>query len=365
MKISKVVLKRCIALAASFGCYAGSGSLLAAEDGVGVAGGVTVVGQAITNKKVATNDPGEYPGGSTLDDGIGVTYSLDLEFEKEMESGTAFVYLVGAEGDPVYDGANADGEGGFSQGKASVAEAWYAHNFGDWVTFTLGKIDPVRFYDASEVANDPTSQFLADAFVNNPAILFPAYTPGMNFTLHLGDVSEIHFGIFEEDAPEVEAPAVPNVRIAGEMQYKFIVGEVDFFFEPFDQETNLRFTGWNSESANRAGFAFNLDQTMGDMFTLYSRFGFISGAKGAETSTAFSIGGQLAFEDGHTIGVAYSADIPEGKTLTTQSWFESYVSFQVAEETFITLDAQFVGGPGYDKKAKAVGILGFRAQANF
>lgn len=356
MKKATPVLKHCIAAAASLGLYSGSGSLMAAEDGVGVTGGITVIGQALTDKKAATNDPGN---AATLDDGIGITYSFDLEFEKEMESGTAFVYLVGAEGNPVFDGANADGEGDFSQGKAAVAEAWYAHNFGDWVTFTLGKMDPVRIYDANEVANGPTMQFLANSFVNNAAILFPAYTPGMNFSLHLGDVSDIHLGVFEEDVPET------NVRIPGEMQHKFFIGEVDFNFGFFDQETNLRFTGWNSEHTSKAGFAVNLDQTMGEMFTLFSRFGFISGAKDAETASAFSVGGQLAFEDGHTIGVAYAADIPAGKTSATQSWFESYVSFQIAEETFLSLDAQFVANPGYDKKAKSLGILGVRAQANF
>lgn len=349
-------VKRCVMFAVGMGCYLGAESLLAAQDGIGVAGGITVIGQAITDKKLATNDPGN---AATLDDGIAMTYSFDLEFEKKMASGTALVYLIGAEGDPVYDGANADAEGTFSQGNAAVAEAWYGHDVGDWLTLTLGKIDPTRIYDANEVANDQTTQFLANGFVNNPAILFPSYTPGVNLTFHLGDPWDIHFGVFEE---EVRAG---NTKIQGEMQHKFFIGEVDFNFRLFDQEANIRFTGWDSDHSKKSGFALNLDQAVGEMVTLFSRIGVISGAKDAATASAFSLGGRLAFDEGHTVGIAYLADIPEGSAFATRSVFETYVSFQVAEATFFSLDAQFVANPGYDKDAKSVSILGFRAQANF
>ena len=45
-------------------------------------------------------------------------------------------------------------------------------------SITIGLLDPTGFLDASEIANDETSQFIATDFVNNPTIEFPDYTLG-------------------------------------------------------------------------------------------------------------------------------------------------------------------------------------------
>lgn len=322
------------------------------EDTVGIGGGLTVVGQALSDQAVAASAE---QGG----DGTGITYSIDLAFDKELESGNFFLYFIGAQGDPVYPGSNADAEGSAFGGAAGIAEAWYEHSLGEWGGLKLGKIDPTANYDANQFANDQTLQFLADAFVNNLAILFPSYTPGFHTALQFGDVVNLRGGIYEEDVPANET------RVEGEMQYKFYIGELGLLFDIFDQDTNLRFTGWSSESYDKSGFAFNLDQTLGDAFGLFMRTGFIGDAVDGERSSTFSIGGQLSFGEGHTAGIGYAADIPAGETFETQSVFESYVNFELASDTYFALDTQLVTAPNYNSQADAVAIFGLRTQVNF
>lgn len=333
----------------------------AAQPDVTIAGGATIIGQAISDDAYASN--------GSLDDtidpeakgnGASVIYSVDVTFEAEMESGTAFLYLIGAEGDAVFDGANADAEGGdFLNQLVGVAEAWYAHNmFDEMLTFTIGKIDPTGIYDGNEVANDQTTQFLADAFVNNPGILFPPYTPGMNLSLELGEIVTLSAGMFEDD----------GATIAGEFQDVFSIGEVGFHYDLFDNPGNFRMTAWNSGANDQGGFAMNMDQAFFDEgFSMFMRLGFVGDSDPVEpeTETAFSIGGKVVIFDDHTFGMAYSMDSPGADGWDSISWFETYISFMLAEETYLSFDLQAISNPGYDSESDAILVYGFRTQINF
>jgi len=361
---------------------------------VSVGGGVTVIGQAISNKDYATNGTADATIPNNRGDGTAMTYSVDLTFEKELESGTAFVYLIGAEGNPVYDGGNADAEQGtFTVASGAtehyptvgIAEAWYAHKlFDDALTVKIGKINTTANYDGSEVANDPTSQFLADGFVNNKAIFFPGpYTPGINVAATLfDDVLTASFGVFED----------MGHTIPGEFEAKFVIGELGLHYDFLDNPGNFRLTGWNSGYGDgfttRSGVAFNMDQGFGDeLGAIFWRFGFVLGAPkeradlvgeevlAPETGTAFSAGIKFNFGDGHSFGLAYELDAPQSDSLEVQPkefqdfvsthWTEMYINFAVAEGFNFTLDVQGIFKPGYDSTADAVFIPGFRVQASF
>ncbi len=76
--------------------------------------------------------------------------------------------------------ANADAGTALDQdakGRLQVSELHYAMSF-DKSHLTLGLIDPSCTLDASDVANDETSQFIGASFVNNPTIAFPDYALG-------------------------------------------------------------------------------------------------------------------------------------------------------------------------------------------
>lgn len=63
------------------------------------------------------------------------------------------------------------------KGRLQVSEIHYTRKFGE-NSLTIGILDPDCRLDTSKVANDETSQFLGNAFVNNPTIAFPDYTLG-------------------------------------------------------------------------------------------------------------------------------------------------------------------------------------------
>lgn len=370
--------------------FALSASQARAQEDLSISGGVTVVGQALSDVDFATNGAADP---ESRGDGTGVTYSIDLAFEKEMESGTAFIYLIGAQGDAVYGGANADAEQAAFMTTSTdgawptvgVAEAWYAHNmFDEMMTFKIGKIDPTANYDANEGANDQTTQFLADGLVNNRAILFPAYpyTPGMNLSFAFGDVVSLQFGVFEDTGTE----------LPGEFEGKFVIGELGLHYELFDNNGNLRTQLWNSSYGaegitSRNGVAFNLDQGFGDEFmTLFMRLGFQFGAPvntaelepeetlQTEISTAFSIGSIFNFGDGHSFGFGYELTTTQAEEIEVDSvlvepsarhWVETFIDFAVTEDFHFAADLQAVINPDFYDGNDALWIPGIRFQASF
>ncbi len=62
-----------------------------------------------------------------------------------------------------------------------LLEAWYKHTFqlrGWEVSPTVGIIDATAYIDDNEYANDELTQFMNDAFVNNPVAELPSYDLG-------------------------------------------------------------------------------------------------------------------------------------------------------------------------------------------
>jgi len=71
-----------------------------------------------------------------------------------------------------------------------LLEAWYEHTFGvkNWqISLTGGIIDATAYIDDNAYANDELTQFMNDAFVNNPLANLPSYD--------LGGVIEISNGV--------------------------------------------------------------------------------------------------------------------------------------------------------------------------
>lgn len=387
-----------LSLAAGIALTSVSGSVFAQED-LTIGGGLTVIGQSISDADYATNgtndvDPvtGEFL--SLEANGTGITYSVDLTFEKELESGNAFLYLIAAQGNAVYAGSNADAEGdvfssqslgGGQAASAGVAEAWYEHKFFDEMfAIRLGKIDPTAIYDANEVANDQTTQFLADVFVNNSSIAFPSYTPGVNLGMALGEVVSLSFGIYEETEP---------ATIAGEFEYTFFIGELGLHYEMFDNPGNFRITGWSSgvEDArgdSRTGFTLGFDQGFGDEFmAIFMRFGFVGGVDEEsvnaepETAVSFSTGMRMNFGEGHHFGLAYALDAPQDIEfydldgnlsdrsdrfeVGSRGWLEAVIDFQVTEGFNLALDGQLISGADYLSESDTIYVVGLRTQVTF
>jgi porin len=73
-----------------------------------------------------------------------------------------------------------------SKGRLQVSEFNYSYPLAGNI-LTMGMLDPAGVLDASVVANDETTQFLAASFVNNPTIAMPDYTLGASYYIEAKD----------------------------------------------------------------------------------------------------------------------------------------------------------------------------------
>lgn len=356
----------------------GMATVALAQEDLLIGGGVTVVGQRVNDATLATNGGFRATPPAVDDDkanGASLTYTVDVEMEKPFEFGTGYIRFTAAEGDPVFHGSNGYGLGSFFGQNLGVAEAWYALSVFDGVfTFGIGKINPGRIYDRNEVANDASSQFLADVLVSNAAFLSPGPQSGMNFSLNF-ELVTLDLGFFQDIGALLPLEPVP-----GEMEYTFIAGEVGLHYDLFENPGNLRVGFFSSGANDRSGFLMNMDQAFFDeIFSLFWRLGLVSGfddtgpAAVVETSAAFSAGAQVVMFGVHRIGIAFSIESPSLETFEVDNeifdyaarrWFEIYVDFEIEEGVNFALDLQTAASMDFTEQQDTAVIFGFRFQTS-
>ncbi len=329
---------------------------------VEISGGLTMIGQGASGVAQGEADSG-------------FNYSVDLQLQGDVGDGTLFVYFDTAEGTDVFSGANADYEAG-AEGDApddannkrgytstGIAEAWYQMPVFDSVKVTVGKIDPTGIYDSNAVANDQTSQFLANVFVNNAAIPFPAYTIGFNAGIELGENFSVNIGTFEDGG------------IVGSMENTMLIGEAAMALELMGGESNVRLTYWQSDASN--GFAINADQSI-EPVTLFLRYGAASlatisdsasqeeiDAAATDVESAMSLGLAYDLSDDLALGAAYSQETPRDTSRDARTWMEAYVSMVLDEDVSVALDYQAISAPDFTATTDGVNVYGLRLQIGF
>lgn len=321
---------------------------LAGEHPVTFGAGITMVAQGTDGPDTATD---------------GTTYSVDIALETEVaDGGTAFVYLIGAQGTSAdvgsAAGVNGDdesgdiSEGGFSDTR--VAEAWVQFPFADLGAITVGKIDPTGIYDGNELANDETAQFLNDNFVNNMAIAFPGYVAGVSVDLEPVEMVTFHLGAFEA-ADDFD----------GSFDSAFLIGEADLEGNLMDREGHARLIYWATPSASNddnKGFALSLDQAVADAVSLFARWGQQEDTQPFDN--AISLGGRLNVGDDGEAGLAFATLTATAAGADDESTVEAYYKHALTDNLALTADLQFVQTPGFDPNADDATVFGLRAQAD-
>lgn len=341
-----------------------------------VGGGVTMVSQGTSGND--RNDP-------PADDVLKGNISADLEIAAKMgEHGEAFLSMEAGNGDGLegneivsYWGVNADATG---DATLDVIEAWYEHMFmNDMVTFTIGKLDPTNYFDGNEVANDETTQFLADGFVNDITIEFPENGPGIRLTVSPVEIIDVSLGAQSDGWDDLD-------------EKNFIIAEADLKPSFGDLQGNYRVFIWQdmgdhtdandltNTKEKGAGFGINIDQQVVDFLTVFARIGFRrDDIVEYEYDSAWSLGaavkGGLWGRDDDIVGIAYGqavlaghykdslndAGIPSGN----EGRFETYYSLVLNEHVAISPDIQTVTNARGIDDFKTVWIGGVRGQFTF
>ncbi len=138
-----------------------------------IAGGVTAVAQRPRDKRIDSEAVASFDWMATWEAGAG-SWTLYLEGNTTPRATGVSAVLPEAN----HDAGTALTDDG--KGRLQISGLHYAYPL---VTgeLTLGLLNAPGFLDASAVANDEKSQFLATTLVNNPTIAFPDYAPGIAY----------------------------------------------------------------------------------------------------------------------------------------------------------------------------------------
>lgn len=335
------------------------------------------------------------PSDRDREDRVDGSLSADLEISKTIgDHGLATVILSGAYGDgidpriPSWWGINGDAEG---EQRVYLKELWYEHElFNGKFIFTLGKVDLTAYFDANEVANDETTQFLSPGFVNSVAIEFPDDNgPGTRITFVPMDLLDISFGWGEGDADWNELG-----------HRSFFIGEVGIHPKFRELKGNYRLYGWCrrhhrdegfvswddqirgiSNSQDGWGLGLSLDQAVTPNIILFARAGYLD-REVYQFDWAWSLGAEVkggywGREDdalGAAFGMAMiSDDYKDFKRIVdAEPWFteneshlELYYRLQLNDHIAISPDLQVLWNAQGDDRFDPVTVVGIRGTLEF
>jgi len=340
-------------------------------DGLEISAGITGVLQGTSNADDVS------PEGDVWDGSYSVDLSLGLPVG---DSGKFFVSFEAGEGEGVVDelsllsGVNCDAVGG--DGAARVAEAWYEHYLADGkLTFTVGKLDPTVYFDTNAYANDETTQFLADMFVNNPAFACPGYTPGVRFAIKPSELFEINLGYFDADE-DWENIFDEEFGVAEIAFYPVIAGRQGgyrLYYWYRDEEL----AKWDGGTEEAEGFGVSFDQEITDKVGVFARLGWqdedlyesdFSWSAGLQASSL--IPGRENDTLGFAMGSLHLSDEWENSGSAPEDTgdemhFELYYNIFVNEYVAFTPDIQYIINPTGDDEADSITVFGTRLQVGF
>ena len=204
-----------------------------------------------------------------------------------------YIHIEGGEG----DGFDLNGDAAPSGGALGICEIRYLHRVsGGRAVIEAGKLclggpgcgapDEAIAFDGNEYANDERVQFLADAFVNNPALEFPEETPAVAVRFSPAETVEVSAALADAEANWND--------LAKEV---FAIAEVNL--KPrTTRGGNYRLYAWSD------GLGVSLDQELADGVGIFVRYG----RRHSDAAEAWSAGvqaGRMGLAYGRTTDAAY------------------------------------------------------------
>ncbi|MBU1950425.1 MAG: carbohydrate porin [Candidatus Eisenbacteria bacterium] len=343
---------------------------------IDIAVGATGVLQASSGMKDSLSPEGDVTDGSM---------SFDLELVLPVVQYGKFYSLFetgagdGIDGDILtLTGFNDDAD---DDQNSRLTELWYEHIwFGARLRFRGGKVDLTTDFDANEVANCGTDQFLSSGFVNNPAVEFPDDNGfGEMLWVSLCDLWNIGVGVADADADW------DNV-----FENVFSIVELDFKPKIVESQGNFRIYSWfNGKDHERLkdpaktkednyGFGLSFDQEINEVMAQFVRYGWQRGSV-SQVEHAWSAGlqcsGKLYGREADAFGLACGmaiighdwkdVDQMNGINSSDEHHVELYYRFKVSKQLNLSLDIQRVKNPNSDRENDDVWALGMRVQLFF
>lgn len=172
-----------------------------------------------------------------------------------------------------------------------LLELWYARTFdlpGNFtLRTTLGIIDATAFIDDNRFANDELTQFMNEAFVNNPTANLVSYDYGVAFELGKGPVTVKLLGM----RSKTEEKRNYNYY-ALQMGYRWETALGEGNLRVFGFATNKRFPNWDSDRKEALkGWGLSFDQDiLKDRLGVFARVGFQDTKAEVDYKSMYSLG---------------------------------------------------------------------------
>ena len=297
---------------------------------------------------------------------------------------------------------------------AILGQAWYQAAiplpFGGFKPYsretlelTFGKMDIFGFFDQNTASGDESRQFLNSVFVHNPLLdagaevgvdangFQPGFIASYVNKFNKAEPWRLSFGVFGSGARGANyqrSLSSPLVMLQAEKQLRLFGGLLG----------NYRAYAWNrsealeldgTTTAKHTGIGASLDQRIGDGITVFGRYGKL-------------VKGQLAFDQAFTAGAEFNGSYwgrgadaigIAGAWLKSSSDYRSlggtgdlvgdgtgtftylpagaeklaevYYRFRIAPQFELSPDLQYIARPGANPDAKAVKVVGLRANLSF
>ena len=311
--------------------------------------------------------------------------SFDLELTAPIaQHGRAFAHLEAGNGDgvdgdiPTLSGFNDDADDDMN---ARLTELWYEYyGFGECLRLRGGKVDLTAVFDANEVANDETTQFLSGGFVNNLAVEFPDDN-GCGAMLWASPQDFWNIGLGAADADADWGNVFDDI---------FSILELDFRPTFNERPGNYRVYGWinardhedlknpTRTTENNYGFGLSFDQALVETVSAFARYGWQRG-RVSQVEHAWSVGlqcsGQFYGRKDDALGLAYgmaiigsdysNVDRTNGINTGNEHHVEAYYNFKAGKYLNISPDIQWIRNPNGDRDNDDVWVFGMRAQLSF
>ncbi len=248
--------------------------------------------------------------------------------------------------------------------------------------FRAGLLDPTALLDAGEVANDEYTQFLSDAFVNNPSIGFPSYVLGAAYKADLTEYLDYHLfvgsdsGLQDDDDPTYHNVFSVGGHRQGHHKGVFTSGEMRWHANGYSLMGGVWYDtgqvdrlGHSHGSANGYGFYALVNTPVGP--GLLAGRAAIANKKTQEASNFLSLSYQLPLqlaEHKTTLGVAVGRT-GESSRLAFNSdpiyQAEAYWRINVIGPLHVSPDIQYIDNAGFHADRHGTVVGGLRAGIEF
>ena len=267
-----------------------------------------------------------------------------------------------------------------------LLELWYARTFSlphnSTFKATLGILDGADFIDQNRFANDELTQFLNEAFVNNPLANIVSYDYGIAMEFEKGPFGFTLLGMTSKTEKHDDARFnKKNYNYySAQLSYKLETALGEGNIRLYGFTTNKRFPDWKEEKKSALkGFGLSLDQDLiKDRLGLFARIGYQDDAAKVDYKGMYSLGLNYRFclfgMKDFTLGVGYAFLKSPSKNveLKRTKVFETYLSIPVYEKeklfsSALTFDWQWMKDDyrEEDKKDHSGNIFGVRLNLAF